>query len=221
MHDIIIHPEELKQLRGGSFGVVVVRGRFKETDVSVKIFPPEEAFAWRQEMSIYANVVMRHENILHCLGADVLHLEHSGQQQLWLVTEYHPFGDLYDYLKRSPIQGLDQLLSLMRSVVSGLEYLHRETIGVPLGQGKAPIAHRNLQSIGSVLMRSNGTSCLIADFTRAVTKDQLRIMGKRSAKLEAVGSVRYLAPELLVSALAGGAGDSVAVSLEDYKRADM
>ena len=244
----------------GSFGAAAIyKGRFNEADVAVKIYPFREATAYSREIAIYRKVLlMRHENVLQCLGADQVKgrtddatttttttkcsspFDYSG---LWLVTEYHRNGSLYEYLsnkrvgKGSAAQklSLPRLLSLMRSLVSGLEYLHRETIGTLAG--KVAIAHRDLQSRRSVLVREDGASCAIADFSLAATSaDCYQSVGllkgrrgksrvNRRRRLEAVGSTRYLAPELLASAMAAAEGGDdhhfPRAHLEAYKRADM
>lgn len=246
----------------GSFGAAAIyKGRFNEADVAVKIYPFREATAYSREIAIYRKVLlMRHENVLQCLGADQVKgrtddatttttttkcsspFDYSG---LWLVTEYHRNGSLYEYLsnkrvgKGSAAQklSLPRLLSLMRSLVSGLEYLHRETIGTLAG--KVAIAHRDLQSRRSVLVREDGASCVIADFSLAATsadcyqsiggllkgrREKSRV-NRRRRRLEAVGSTRYLAPELLVSAMAAAEGGDdhhfPRAHLEAYKRADI
>ena len=246
----------------GSFGAAAIyKGRFNEADVAVKIYPFREATAYSREIAIYRKVLlMRHENVLQCLGADQVKgqtdaattttttkgsspFDYSG---LWLVTEYHRNGSLYEYLsnkrvgKGSAAQklSLPRLLSLMRSLVSGLEYLHRETIGTLAG--KVAIAHRDLQSRRSVLVREDGASCVIADFSLAATsadcyqsiggllkgrREKSRVNRRRRRRLEAVGSTRYLAPELLASAMAAAEGGDdhhfPRAHLEAYKRADM
>jgi len=53
--------------------------------------------------------------------------------ELWLVTEYHPAGSLFDRLSRSPVS-LDAMMRMSLSIVSGLEHLHvdiRGTQGMP------------------------------------------------------------------------------------------
>ena len=53
--------------------------------------------------------------------------------QLWLVSEYHEHGSLYDYLNRYTLS-VEGMIVLALSIASGLAHLHMEIIGT---QGKA------------------------------------------------------------------------------------
>lgn len=48
--------------------------------------------------------------------------------QLWLVSEYHEHGSLYDYLSRYTVS-VEAMIVLALSVASGLAHLHMEIIG--------------------------------------------------------------------------------------------
>lgn len=48
--------------------------------------------------------------------------------QLWLVSEYHEHGSLYDYLNRFALP-VEAMVVLALSVASGLAHLHMEIIG--------------------------------------------------------------------------------------------
>lgn len=52
--------------------------------------------------------------------------------QLWLVSEYHEYGSLYDYLNRYTVS-VEGMIVLALSIASGLAHLHMEIIGT---QGK-------------------------------------------------------------------------------------
>lgn len=52
--------------------------------------------------------------------------------QLWLVSEYHEHGSLYDYLNRYTVS-VEGMVVLALSIASGLAHLHMEIIGT---QGK-------------------------------------------------------------------------------------
>lgn len=71
--------------------------------------------------------------------------------QLWLVSDYHEHGSLYDYLQRTTLE-VPGMMKLAVSIASGLAHLHMEIIGT---QGKPAIAHRDLKS-KNILVKRNG-----------------------------------------------------------------
>ena len=52
--------------------------------------------------------------------------------QLWLVTDYHEQGSLFDYLNRTPVSP-SAMIKMALSVSCGLAHLHMEIMGT---QGK-------------------------------------------------------------------------------------
>lgn len=192
----------------GRYGEVY-HGRRRGDDVAVKIFYSREEASWKREIEIYTTVIMRHENILGFLGADVT--SWSGCTQLWLVTEYHHLGSLFNFLLEQPIKSVPALIRMMRSIVSGLEHLHNEMIGT---LGKPAIAHRDLKS-KNILMKRDLTCC-IADFGLAVIKtpNSKTIYGPPQNQNQ-VGTRRYMAPEVL------GETTNKDNNFEYYKCADM
>ena len=61
--------------------------------------------------------------------------------QLWLITDYHEKGSLFDYLTQTTLD-LPDLLRMTYSIANGLAHLHMEIVGT---QGKPAIAHRDLK----------------------------------------------------------------------------
>lgn len=66
----------------------------------MKQFPAADVNSWTTEQQIYAIPGMKnHPNILQYLAADVRGCEGGVEMEYWIVTEFHEFGSLYDYLK--------------------------------------------------------------------------------------------------------------------------
>ncbi|XP_004629965.1 activin receptor type-1C isoform X3 [Octodon degus] len=127
--------------------------------------------------------------------------------QLWLISEYHEKGSLYDYLNRNVVTAAG-MIKLALSIASGLAHLHMEILGT---QGKPAIAHRDLKS-KNILVKKCDT-CAIADLGLAVKHDSIlnTIDIPQNPK---VGTKRYMAPEML--------DDTINVNIfESFKRADV
>jgi len=57
--------------------------------------------------------------------------------ELWLVTEYHPPGSLFDCLNRATVS-IDAMMQMSLSIVSGLVHLHMD---IPGTQGELAAAY--------------------------------------------------------------------------------
>ncbi|KAK2581076.1 hypothetical protein KPH14_006118 [Odynerus spinipes] len=172
----------------GGFGGEVWRGIWHGENVAVKIYFSRDEAAWARETEVYSQLLpSRHDNILGYVGSDMT--SRASCTQLWLVTQYHPLGSLYDHLNHSPHPLTHhQTLNIALSIANGLLYLHTEIHGT---RGKPAMAHRNLKS-KNILVKTNG-SCVIAEFALAVTQDRLttdRVDLKQGPK-------RYMSPEVL------------------------
>ncbi|XP_041825778.1 bone morphogenetic protein receptor, type IBb isoform X2 [Melanotaenia boesemani] len=110
--------------------------------------------------------------------------------QLYLITDYHENGSLYDYLKSNTLD-VKALLNLAHSSISGLCHLHTEIYGT---QGKPAIAHRDLKS-KNILVKKNGFCC-IADLGLAVKFNSDTNEVDIPPNLR-VGTKRYMPPEVL------------------------
>ena len=69
--------------------------------------------------------------------------------QLWLVSEYHEHGSLYDYLSRYTVS-MEGMVGLALSIASGLAHLHMEIIGT---QGETALSQMKRLNPGTT------TSC--------------------------------------------------------------
>ncbi|XP_051815602.1 bone morphogenetic protein receptor type-1A-like isoform X2 [Acanthochromis polyacanthus] len=181
----------VRQIGKGRYGEVWL-GRWRGEKVAVKVFFTREEASWFRETEIYQTVLMRHENILGFIAADI---KGTGAfTQLFLITDYHENGSLYDYLKLTTLD-TQALLRLAYSAACGLCHLHTEIYGT---QGKPAIAHRDLKS-KNILIKKNGTCC-IADLGLAVkfNSDTNEVDIPLSTR---VGTRRYMAPEVLDESL--------------------
>ncbi|XP_037313442.2 activin A receptor type 1Ba [Pungitius pungitius] len=171
----------------GRFGEVW-RGKWRGGDVAVKIFSSREERSWFREAEIYQTIMLRHENILGFIAAD--NKDNGTWTQLWLVSDYHEHGSLFDYLNRYSVT-IEGMIKLALSAASGLAHLHMEILGT---QGKPGIAHRDLKS-KNILVKKNGM-CAIADLGLAVRHESITDTID-IAPNQRVGTKRYMAPEVL------------------------
>lgn len=113
--------------------------------MAVKIFSSREERSWFREAEIYQTVMLRHENILGFIAADnkgsvlfacyfVYKLtycaltDNGTWTQLWLVTDYHENGSLFDFLNRTTIDTCT-MVRMAHSIATGLAHLHMEILG--------------------------------------------------------------------------------------------
>lgn len=157
--------------------------------VAVKIFPSEEYMSWKSEKDIFSDADLRHDNVLLFLTAE----ERKVSKQYWLVTAYHPLGNLQEHLTHQVVDW-DQLHQLGTSLADGVAHLHSDR--TPCGRPKVPIVHRDLKS-SNVLVRSDLTCCL-CDFGLALRLDN-SLSVDELANSGQVGTARYMAPEVLES----------------------
>ncbi|XP_056011203.1 TGF-beta receptor type-1-like isoform X2 [Ostrea edulis] len=192
----------------GRYGEVW-RGRWRAENVAVKIFSSREERSWIREAEIYQTVMLRHENILGFIAAD--NKDNGTWTQLWLVTDYHANGSLFDYLNRT-VLSTTQMIRLAMSASCGLAHLHMDIVGTEIHAGKPAIAHRDLKS-KNILVRNDGVSCCIADLGLAVRHDPVTD-AVDIAPNNRVGTKRYMAPEVL--------NDTINMNqFDSFKRADV
>ncbi|CAH2983902.1 unnamed protein product [Chilo suppressalis] len=188
----------------GRYGEVWL-ARWRGEKVAVKVFFTTEEASWFRETEIYQTVLMRHENILGFIAADI---KGTGSwTQMLLITDYHENGSLHDYLQTVALDA-NSLVAMAYSIVSGLAHLHMDIFGT---KGKPAIAHRDIKS-KNILVKRNG-QCALADFGLAV-----RYVAERNevdiAPNTRVGTRRYMAPEVLAEQLD-------VTNFEAFKTADV
>ncbi|KAJ7415058.1 TGF-beta receptor type-1 [Willisornis vidua] len=111
------------------------------------------------------NTMGRHDDNVTLNRGHINIWDNGTWTQLWLVSDYHEHGSLFDYLNRYTVT-VEGMIKLALSTASGLAHLHMEIVGT---QGKPAIAHRDLKS-KNILVKKNGTCC-IADLGLAVRHD--------------------------------------------------
>ncbi|XP_052746773.1 TGF-beta receptor type-1 isoform X2 [Bicyclus anynana] len=188
----------------GRFGEVW-RGRWRGENVAVKIFSSREECSWFREAEIYQTVMLRHENILGFIAAD--NKDNGTWTQLWLITDYHGNGSLFDFLNARTVDART-LIKMALSIATGLAHLHMDIVGT---KGKPAIAHRDLKS-KNILVKSNLT-CVIGDLGLAVRHN---VAGDSVdvPSTNRVGTKRYMAPEVLDESMD-------ARQFDPYKRSDV
>ncbi|CAK1588515.1 unnamed protein product [Parnassius mnemosyne] len=188
----------------GRFGEVW-RGRWRGENVAVKIFSSREECSWFREAEIYQTVMLRHENILGFIAAD--NKDNGTWTQLWLITDYHENGSLFDFLTARTIDS-NTLIKMALSIATGLAHLHMDIVGT---KGKPAIAHRDLKS-KNILVKTNLT-CVIGDLGLAV-RHNVASDSVDVPSTNRVGTKRYMAPEVLDESM-----DSR--QFDPYKRSDV
>lgn len=188
----------------GRYGEVWL-AKWRGERVAVKVFFTTEEASWFRETEIYQTVLMRHDNILGFIAADIKGT--GGWTQMLLITDYHDLGSLHDFLQTN-ILDHESSIRLALTACQGLSHLHTEIFGT---KGKPAIAHRDIKS-KNILVKKDG-SCAIADFGLAVRFDS-ETNEIDIAPNTRVGTRRYMAPEVLNETL-------VTSSFESFKAADM
>nr|UYR58228.1 thick veins 1 [Henosepilachna vigintioctopunctata] len=170
----------------GRYGEVLL-ANWRGEQVAVKVFNTTEEQSWFRETEVYQTVLMRHDNILGFIAADI---KGGSWPQMILITDYHERGSLYDHLQTHVLDS-NSLLLMATSIASGLSHLHTEIFGT---RGKPAIAHRDIKS-KNILVKRNG-ECCIADFGLAVKylSDTNEIDVPPNIRS---GTRRYMAPEIL------------------------
>ncbi len=170
----------------GRFGQVFV-GEFQGDLVAVKKFASRDEKSWFRESEVYNTVLLRHDNILGFFASDVY--SNNGITELWLITQYHSNGSLFDYLNRTSVTP-KIMMRMVISICKGLTHLHTEFTGTSV---KPAIAHRDIKS-KNVLVK-NSLECCIADFGLAVIKGPSSNVNFPTNPKQ--GTKRYMAPEVL------------------------
>ena len=186
----------------GRFGEVY-KGMWRDEFVAVKTFNSTDEKSWQNECNIYNTNGFRHENILGFIAAD--NIDRGTYTELWIITEFHKNGSLFDFLNENTITTFE-CLRMAISIVNGLDHLHTP---IESCTGKPALAHCDLKS-KNILVKSDLTCC-IGDLGLALCGDKQGnvIFQNRSSenigsffiepnnKVIRTGTKRYMAPEIL------------------------
>ncbi|XP_041662726.1 bone morphogenetic protein receptor type-2-like [Cheilinus undulatus] len=188
----------LELIGRGRYGTVY-RGALNERCVAVKLFSSANRQNYANERSIYAlPLLQQHDNIARFLSADE-RMTADGRPEFLILMEYYPHGCLSHYLSVHTVDWTT-CCRMTHGITRGLAFLHTELYRGD--QYKPPVAHRDVTS-RNVLVRAD-LSCVLADFGLS-----MRLTGSRPCRpgdddtmaISEVGTVRYMAPEVLGGAL--------------------
>ncbi|XP_017282329.1 bone morphogenetic protein receptor type-2 isoform X2 [Kryptolebias marmoratus] len=187
----------LELIGRGRYGTVYC-GSLDERPVAVKLFTAANRQNFINECSIYRLPLLEHDNIARFVAADE-RTGPEGRTEYLLVLDYYPHGALSRYLS---VHTSDWVSScrLAHSVTRGLAYLHTELYKGDLY--KPAVSHRDLNS-RNILVKADGT-CVIIDFglSMKLTGNRPTRHGEEeNAAISEVGTVRYMAPEVLEGAV--------------------
>ena len=192
-----------ESIGSGRYGQVFI-GEYQGDKVAVKKFASRDENSWFRESEIYNTVLLRHDNILGFFASDVF--SNNGVTELWLITQYHPNGSLYDYLNQKTVSP-KIMMKMAISTCKGLTHLHTEFSGIC---AKPAIAHRDIKS-KNILVKVN-RECCIADFGLAVMKGPSSNINFPTNPKQ--GTKRYMAPEILAETINMN-------SFEAFKKSDI
>ena len=183
---------------GGMAAVYRGRDTMLDRDVALKVLnsglahDPAAAERFRREAITAAN--LEHPNIVPVY--DVREMDGLS----YIAMRYVPGETLRERLRRESRLPLDQIVPIVGAVAAALSYAHRRGV-----------VHRDVKP-GNILLEPNGR-VLLADFGIARTAGQSRV----TATGEVVGTVQYLAPELIQGAEAGPGSDIYALGVVLYE----
>ncbi|KAJ8036516.1 Bone morphogenetic protein receptor type-2 [Holothuria leucospilota] len=176
----------------------VYKGVLNNREVAVKIFAGASRECYNNELDIYGIALLEHDNVLKFIGSGERKAE-DGWQEYMLVTELIHCGSLMSYLKEYTYDW-HAMCKLAQTAAAGLAHLH--LAATKEGEHKPAIVHRDINS-RNILVRTDGTCC-IGDFGFAMKvcgSSIVRDGNRDNSNITDVGTVRYMAPEVLDGAV--------------------
>ncbi|XP_077947158.1 bone morphogenetic protein receptor type-2 isoform X3 [Gasterosteus aculeatus] len=191
------HLQLLELIGRGRYGTVF-RGSLNERCIAVKLFSSAHRHNFCNERSIHGLPLLQHPHLAGFLGAEE-RAAADGRPEFLILMEFYPQGCLSGFLSHHTVDW-STCCRMTHGVTRGLAFLHTELYKGD--QYKPAVAHRDVTS-RNVLVRSD-LSCVLADFGLS-----MRLTGSRpchhgdedTVAISEVGTVRYMAPEVLGGAL--------------------
>ncbi|XP_033842412.2 bone morphogenetic protein receptor type-2-like [Periophthalmus magnuspinnatus] len=193
--------EELKlwELIGRGRYSCVYLGTLNERSVAVKVYSSAHRQKYINEHYIYSLLSLQQQpSITHFLCADE-RVDSEGDTQFLIVMDHYAHGCLSHFLSHTSVDWTS-CCRMMHGITRGLSFLHSEVLTGD--ESKPALAHRDVSST-NVLVRSD-LSCVLSDFSLSMSlaRDPRHLHGDGdSVAISEVGTLRYLAPELLAGAL--------------------
>lgn len=184
----------------GKYGTVW-KGMINEQPVAVKIFPSQYKQYFLNERDIYTTPLMDSPSLLQYFGCDQRRNMDDHIEYL-LVLSLAPLGCLQDWLVENTAS-FQTFYKMAKSITRGISHLHTQIIKGDLT--KPCICHRDLNS-RNILVKPDLTCC-ICDFgfalktfgSRYEYKGEMTLAETKS--INEVGTLRYMAPEILEGAV--------------------
>ena len=158
----------LQTIGHGKFGSVW-KALYNTEPVAVKIFSSHHKLSWQNERDIYLLDSTHHENVLKFIYSDSRGRSYNAEY--FIVTEYHPLGSLYQFLRHNTLSW-EQAWNIMYTVTSGIAHLHSTNYCNSNGfiAEKYSIAHRDIKP-SNILVKDASGQCVVADLGLAFILD--------------------------------------------------